>query len=88
MRKSEKQLLRELERAATFVEVGGVYAHYKSPNMKYRVKELAIDTITDEPCIIYVALYGEKLTFTRPLHEWLDDVETQSGTVKRFTRVP
>lgn len=71
--------------AAQQVRVGGVYVHYKSPDMCYKVTGLGITTDTDKVCVIYEALYGERITFVRPLNEWLDEIETPAGKVSRFT---
>lgn len=84
MHKSQKELKQDLEDAAKKVAVGHIYVHYKSDTMRYVVKDLAINTEHDDVCVVYQALYDEKLLFVRPLHEWLDDIEKEDRKVKRF----
>ena len=53
--------------------------HYKDPTKKYEVTDLAIIEATEEVAIVYRALYGDELTFIRPLASWLYTVETGGG---------
>jgi hypothetical protein len=85
MHKTQKELQQELNEAHTKVQIGSVYVHYKDSTMRYRVKELAIDTDTSDVCVIYEALYGEQITFVRSLEEWLDEVESNGKKIRRFT---
>lgn len=87
MKKTQTQLKQELTDAATHVEVGGIYAHYKDSSHTYRVDSLAINTDGDGVCVIYRALYDEQLTFVRSIEEWLDDAEKDGGIVRRFQLV-
>lgn len=88
MHKSQKKLANDLSKAARQVQVGGLYYHYKNPDVHYRVVGLAITEQDDEICVIYEAQYGEKLIFVRPLASWLDGLTVGGKTVKRFTPVP
>jgi len=85
MHKSQKELKDEIIKASNDVLVGRVYVHYKSPDMRYEVKELAVNTEHDNICVIYQALYDEQLLFVRSLEEWLDIVEKDGKQVRRFT---
>ena len=87
MHKSQKVLLEDLKTAAKQVVVGGEYYHYKNPENRYKVLQLAITEADETVCVIYQALYGEMLTFVRPLKSWLDKVEWQGKTVNRFTKI-
>lgn len=78
-----QEILREIAEAQSKITVGAVYTHYKN-HKKYMVKELGILESTDELCVIYQANYGKKLTFVRPLSEWLEPVEWQGKTIPRF----
>lgn len=81
----ESKLIELLQSAATQVEVGGTFAHYKNPAKTYTVLQLAIIEATNEPCVIYQANYGKKLVFMRPISNWLAPAEWQGKTVQRFT---
>jgi len=83
--KSQKELQKEIEKATEGIKVGRKYTHYKSPTMRYVVKELAVNTEHDAVCVIYQALYDEQLTFVRSTKEWLDEVEKDGKRLKRFT---
>ena len=87
MHTSQQDLKRAIDEAKLRVRVGGEYVHYKSPSMRYKVIDLAIHTDDTTVCVVYRALYGEELTFVRPLTEWLSDVKVGSNTVSRFTRL-
>jgi len=81
------ELVRRLEEAARYVAVGARYVHYKHPARQYEVTALAIVEATEEVAVVYRALYGDELTFIRPLQNWLAVVETGEGRrVQRFMR--
>lgn len=85
VRLSEEQLQKRLDDAASIVRTGGKYQHYKGG--MYRVIALALTEATNEPAVIYKALYGEGIQFIRPLNDWLMTVERQGKTVPRFILV-
>ncbi|MFC1625963.1 DUF1653 domain-containing protein [Patescibacteria group bacterium] len=60
----------------------GVYEHYKGN--KYQVIGVALHSETLEELVIYKALYGERLTWVRPLKMFLEDVEINGETKPRF----
>ena len=60
----------------------GVYRHYKGG--KYEVVGFAKHSETLEDMVIYKALYGEKAPWVRPLSMWVECVEVDGKTVKRF----
>jgi len=82
---SEAELRRRLDEAALVVRVGGQYRHYKG-NL-YEVEALAIIEATNEPAVMYRALYGKGLVFIRPVSDWLMIIKWQGETVPRFTLV-
>lgn len=84
---SREELHKKLEDAAKKVTVGGLYAHYKNPELRYKVLRIAITEADDELCVIYEAQYGTRLVFARPLTSWLDQVEWSGKTTGRFTLV-
>lgn len=82
--KSEQELAGMMYEAGKLVEVAGQYFHYKNPAKLYKVLKLGILEETEEVCVVYEALYGEHLTWVRPLSVWLSKVQTPDGEVPRF----
>lgn len=78
------ELAKRLDEAALLVTVGASYKHYK--NNMYVVTGLAIDEKTDTVSVIYKALYDSRLTFIRPVASWVEDVNLDNKTVKRFIK--
>jgi len=60
----------------------GKYRHFKGN--EYEVLYVAIHSETNEPMVVYKALYGEGLIWVRPAKMWNEIV---SPGVKRFTRI-
>ena len=61
----------------------GKYRHFKG--MEYEVIGIARHSETEEPLVVYRALYGDGGLWTRPLSMWNDTVERDGKTYKRFT---
>ena len=55
------------------IYIGKTYRHFKG-NL-YKVLYLAIDTETNEDIVVYQALYGNKLIYTRSLEMFLSEVD-------------
>lgn len=60
----------------------GKYEHYKGN--KYQVLGIALHSETLEELVTYKALYGEHLTWVRPLKMFLEDVEIDGKKQPRF----
>ncbi|WP_280548680.1 MULTISPECIES: DUF1653 domain-containing protein [unclassified Halomonas] len=60
----------------------GIYRHYKGP--LYEVLGVARHSETEEPLVVYRALYGDYGLWTRPLDIFLESVEVQGEPVPRF----
>ncbi len=86
-REEQLVLAREVDEAKTKVTIGAKYMHYKGPDKVYEVTGLGFLEATNELCVIYVAQYGERLTFLRPLSVWLAQVEREGKVVPRFTKI-
>lgn len=84
---SQDELSEVISKAKQQVTVGALYTHYKSKDMVYRVKDVVIQESDNQPCVIYQAQYGNKLTFSRPLSVWLEKVEINGDLVHRFTKL-
>ncbi|NBD73891.1 DUF1653 domain-containing protein [Patescibacteria group bacterium] len=60
------ELREKLAAAHERVTVGGTYRHYKNPDSRYRVKELALLEATGEVGVVYESL-TDGLVWVRPL---------------------
>ena len=80
----QSQLREGLEKAKQQITIGGRYAHYKDTSKTYVVRDIAILEATEEPCVIYEAEYDEKITFVRPVREWLDEIGKDDAKMPRF----
>lgn len=77
-------LKKTIDQAEQEVKIGGLYAHYRQPELLYKVLAIAINESTEEPCVVYQALYGDKLIWVRALSVWSEQVEHQGKTILRF----
>ena len=85
--KSIEELAAQLAAAQLQVEVGAQYAHYKHPELPYRVTGIAILEATEEACVIYTQESGARLPFIRPLASFLEMVEVDGMQVRRFQKI-
>jgi len=60
----------------------GIYEHYKGN--KYQVLGVAVHSETLEELVVYKALYGERLTWVRPLKMFLETVDIDGENKLRF----
>ena len=80
-----EELQEKLAQAARLVTVGGRYRHYRAPGI-YTVVSLDILEATEEPCVRYQTDHPSRITFVRPLSDWLSEVTDDQGRpVLRFT---
>lgn len=63
----------------------GRYRHFKGN--EYEVLYLARHSETEEEMVVYRALYGERGIWVRPASMWLETVERDGKTFKRFTYI-
>jgi hypothetical protein len=63
----------------------GTYRHYKG-NL-YEVIGVAAHSETEEPMVVYRALYGERGLWVRPLEMFAEDVQLEGESIRRFTRL-
>ena len=83
---SETTLAEAVHQAEQYVTAGAIYHHYTDKALRYKVLALGIQESTHTVCIIYQALYGEKLVWTRDLDDWLSYVVTPAGRLPRFAK--
>ena len=60
----------------------GKYRHFKG--MEYEVIGIARHSETEEPMVVYRALYGEGSLWVRPLSMWTEQVERDGYCGPRF----
>lgn len=60
----------------------GRYRHFKGN--EYEVLAIARHSETTEPMVVYKALYGDGGVWVRPASMWLETVERDGKTYKRF----
>ena len=73
------------EEAAAAIRPGR-YRHFKGRN--YEVLFLARHSETEEPMVVYRALYGERGLWVRPASMWLETLEREGRRFRRFTPIP
>lgn len=84
-KESQTQLSAKLTQAKAQVTIGGRYMHYKQ--LSYKVLTIALREEDNEPCVIYQAEYGDKVTWIRPISSWVEAVEVHGKKVTRFAKL-
>ena len=64
-----------------------IYYHYRNPNQHYKIITVALDEATEEPSIVYKALYDDELVWVRSYSVWSELVDHNGQNVKRFEKV-
>ena len=75
-------LLKTLKEARQRVNVGERYYHYKSPEKRYKVINIALFEHNEKPAVIYT---DGTLTWIRDLDVWCEKVDNNGELVDRFT---
>ena len=63
----------------------GRYRHFKGN--EYEVLDIAQHSETEEPMVVYRALYGKHGLWVRPAEMWNETVERDGKTYRRFTKI-
>ncbi len=87
MTSSDTSLESRLRYATDAVPLGSRYAHYKHPERTYRVIAVSLIEETLLPAVVYEAEYGDKLSFIRPLDNFLELVDVNGTPTPRFSRI-
>ena len=80
-------LKNKIEKAREKIEIGGIYYHYKDPNKKYIVLQIALLENSQNVAIVYQAEYGDKIIWIREIDNFLQVVEINGKKQQRFTLV-
>ena len=65
--------------------VPGRYRHFKGN--EYEVLAIARHSETEEPMVVYKALYGDNSIWVRPVEMWNETIERNGRIVCRFEKV-
>lgn len=63
----------------------GRYRHFKGN--EYQVIEVALHSETQEPYVVYRALYGDRGLWIRPLAMFTETIERDGKTLQRFAYI-
>ena len=63
----------------------GIYRHHKGD--LYELLHIARHSETEEPLVVYRALYGSYGVWVRPLAMFAEEIETEHGRTPRFALV-
>ena len=79
-------LANRIKEAEQRVSVDSIYTHYSDAEKLYKVLAVAILEETEEPCVVYQALYGNGLIWVRYVSAWCARVIHNGQSVTRFIR--
>jgi hypothetical protein len=65
---------------------GSKYYHHKNPNLFYKVIDICLNEADEKPYVIYLALYGKNLLWTRSFEKWCENVVHDGKLTPRFIR--
>jgi hypothetical protein len=86
--KTQEKLLSDLQNLNSKVKVGDKFFHYKHPDSFYRIVAVGLIEATEEPCVVYQAEYGDKITWVRTEAEFFGKVTLDNGEkVDRFSKI-
>lgn len=82
--KSHDDLQLQLDAAMQKVKLGGLYSHFKHPDMLYVLETMGFMEGSEEITVGYRSLYGKGILWFRSLTNFLEEVEVDGKKVKRF----
>jgi hypothetical protein len=85
--KTQEDLYSEFRNVLQKVRVGELYYHFKNPGKLYVVESVGFLEDTEEPCVVYRALYDKGIVWVRKLSVFLDQKVIDGKKVRRFTKV-
>lgn len=88
MHKTQEELIKDLKKLKSKVNVGDKFSHYKHPESLYIIIALGFIEATETPCVVYQAEYGDQITWVRTEDEFFAKVTLEDGrVVDRFTKI-
>ncbi len=88
---SEDELVDLLDRAASLVEVGATYSHYRNKKKQYIVTGLTVIDATQSIGVAYRKKTGskvlQKVTWIRPLESWIEKISVNKEIIPRFQKL-
>lgn len=87
MSKSITALLNELNHVRQYVRPGQVFYHWKNPATIYKVKELVIDSESEQVNIVYQSINNpltNSITWTRSFKSWNETIDSNTKRFKEF----
>lgn len=76
-------LQKQVADAENKIKIGERYVHYRSREKQYEIVSIALLEESEEPCVVYRALYSPALTWVRPVSRFLE----MCGDTPRFIKV-
>ena len=64
------------------IKIGRVYKHYKGN--RYLITNIGKHTETGQEFVVYKALYGDNLTWIRPVELFTDQTDYEGKNLDRF----
>lgn len=81
---SEKKCHEKIQACYFKVTVGAIYYHYRDPTKFYKVIDIGLDEATENPVVIYKAMYGNEITWVRAVDVFCSLVEHNGESTTRF----
>ena len=88
---SEGELIKLINHAASLVEVGATYSHYRNPENQYIVTGLTVIVATQSVGVAYRKKTGSKVlqevNWIRPLESWIEQISVNKEVIPRFQKI-
>ena len=84
---SQEKLSALITEAQTKISIGSKYCHYKNPDQHYEIIAVGMLESEEKPCVVYKALYEKEIIWVRDIDNFLEEIDTPEGKVKRFSLV-
>lgn len=84
------ELAGRVKAARMKVKVGGLYHHWRNPDVSYRVLAVGVNEADEQIVVVYELQADQPVAWVRPLRGpggWLEPVEHEGRTIPRFQLV-
>lgn len=68
------------------IEVGGLYYHYKNPNVAYHVIAIGVQEADEQLCVIYQNRETNCI-WVRNVSSWFEKVQLNGNVISRFKKI-